>query len=340
MPTLHLIDDHSTQACPNVMAAIRDRMTAEGGGHPLLLLGAPGLERLARRAGIDNTDRIAPPFGSVRLTPNPIRRWVKARPRFDRIHCWSLNALQSAGFVFTNTPTQLSLFHRPDPAQLIRLRKFCKSPWAHPIRVVTHTTSLRDELISAGITAEIDPTMQHVTDAPPQKRPSRPDLRNMWHAPESSDRVVALLSDHPSQVNAMDAAATVCLAGASLSGDQGQPLNIKLLMHPDQRNRQRAQYFLTDQSDRHRVVQDVRTLNPREILAGCDAALALGPNAVGLSLHQALNMGTPVITDESAIVDTHGSPPPHLHIARSSAHKDLAHLLHQALTESRVLRAV
>ena len=340
MPTLHLIDADSTQACPAVMATVRQFLAKGDAGDRLLLLGGQPLEAMAKHVGIENTHRITPRFGHTRLAVRTIKRWLNTQPRFDQVHCWSLDALLAAGFLFTNTPMQMSCIHTLDPANLKRLRKFIKSPWSHPVRVVTHRRAWYDQLINGGIKAHVESAWLPSNAAPPPPSPSRAELRKGWGASETNHRVVALLSDHPSQTNALDAAAITCLAGASLTNPDGQRLAIKLLIHPAQRNRQRAQYFLADQSDYHRVVQDVRTAEPWDILSGCDAALALGPDAEELSLQWAINAGIPVIFADAEKIDPSHSNQPHLHVAPSSEHKDAAHLLHQALNESTVAQTL
>lgn len=340
MSTLHLIDADSTQACPAVMSLIGDRIRSSSDSEdPLLLLGGAPLVQLAHEAGISHAQRLRVPFGNPRLT-RAIDPWVRSQKHFTKIHCWSIGAVSLAVDTWRNTPIELSLVHRPTDQQVLQLKRALRRAPMSKIRVCTLSDPIRKQATPADVSAEVDQTLSRQPDGRPVHTPSADDLRTQWQAPRDSRRVVALLNDHPSQTNAMDAAAVVCLAGASLTDDQGRTLGIKLLMHPGQHNRQRAQYFLADQSDRHRVVQDVRAINPRAILPACDAALALGPNAAGLSLHQALDAGLPVITAGPTIVDTHGSPPPHLYIARSSAHKDIAHLLHTALSASRVLHAI
>ncbi len=340
MPTLHLIDGQSTQACPAVMSVLRAWLARGDEADRLLLLGGRPLEVMARGAGIEKVHRIAPRFGRTRLTTRPIKRWLQTQPGFDHVHAWSLDAMLGTGFVFHDTPMKLSSLHTLNPAELKQLRKFCKSPWPSPVQVVTHSQAWCDQLSACGINAEIEPTLLPAPPEPPAAPPLSDSTRVQGHALESNHRTVALLSDHPSQADAMHAAAIACLAGASLLDDTGQPLGIRLVVHPEQVNRQRAQYFLADQSDTHRVVQDVRAAELWKLLQDCDAALAIGPNAGGLSLHTALNAGIDVITDNPVVADDTPSPPPHLHIARSSAHKDVAHMLHQALMGARAMPAV
>ncbi len=336
MPTLHLIDADSSQACPAVMSIIHRSIHATPNGDRLLLLGGQPLQNLARQAGIGDTHRIRVPFGKAYLGQRKIKDWLHTQPRFSAAYCWSVDALQAAVAAFSQAPIRLSLVHTPTPSKLKHLRRMIDNRRAGPIRVHVCTDTLRNRLGTAGIRAEVDSTLSVFTEHPPAPPPSTDDLRNDWGACDPSRRVVALLSDHPSQVDAAQAAAIAVLAGASLSDGRGNPQTITLLMHPDQLNRRRAQLFLADQSAGHRVVQDARMHCPWLILHGCDAALALDVDAGGLSLRWALGLGVPVIASANGPAGELTGGEAGLALSPSNAHKDLAHLLHVALSRPAV----
>lgn len=338
MPTLHLIDADSSQACPAVMALIQSVINTQTQDR-LLILGGRPLLQLALDAGIEQTHRASLPFGHAPLAPRTLKAWIKTQPRFDRAHAWSIRSLQTAGFLLKKPATTLSLVHTPTPADLKRLKRITTSHYDNPIRIDTGTASIRQTLRDFGLPCEVEPSLTQ----PPLTIGTRPDtaaLRRDWHACDDHHRVVAVLSDHPSLANALDASAITCLAGASLTDSLGRPLTITLLMHPDQHNRKRAQAFLAEQSDSHRVIQDVRIAEPRAVLHACDAALGLGRDLGGLSFHHALAMGTPTVTANNPSTCPTGHAPPNLHPALSAAPKDLAHQLHQALMGSRVAQGV
>jgi len=338
MPILHLIDANSTQACPAVMAVIAQRIAANDPNDQLLILGGNPLMKQAQAAGINNLHRFKFFFGNPRFNRD-IKPWAQNQKPFAAIHCWSLGAMRLAVDLWPDEPIRLTVVHRLTDEHVINIKAAQKRKRDSSIQIYTLTRSMADRLAKADVSAEIDTSLTQTSISGSGIPLSEDEQKRDWHGNDPSHRVVALLSDHPSQVNAMDAAALVCLAGASLTDSLGQPLRIQLLMHPGQRNRQRAQYFLADQSDYHRVLQDVRTTEPWDILAGCHAALALGPDAEGLSLHHALHAGVPVITDGPSIAGDH-APPPHLHVARSNAHKDVAHLLHLALNKTDAAQVV
>jgi hypothetical protein len=350
MPTLHLIDADSSQACPAVMSAIR-RSMADGCGDDrlLLLFGGRPLVDLAHRAGIEQVHPIQTPIGGVYLAHRKIKGWLETQPGFDRVHCWSIDALDASARAFVDTPIHLSVVHTPRATKLNHLKRIVLNRRDDRVRVHTSTATLRGQLNSVGVTSDVDPSLTDISEGSPAHALSKTDLRGQWHAGGSNHRVVALLSDHPSLADAVDAASIVCLAGASLVDGHGQPQTITLLMHPDQRHRRRAQYFLADQSDGHRVIQDARAVEPWLVLPGCDAVLAIGPDAGGLSLGWALASGIPVVaapTPAPGFIPelTPGVTPTttgqikqeaggftQLRIARSDAHKDLAHVLHGVL---------
>ena len=342
MPTLHLIDADRSQACPAVMSAIRRLMDTGGADDRLLLIGGQPLSDLAQQAGIHHRHRVSAPFSKTYLAKRGVYYWLSTQPGYDLAHCWSVGTLQMAASVLPETPIRLSLIHKPTPGKLTLLKWIIMDQQEARIRVGTWSPALRDQLSAVGIPAEIDPGLTELAQPPdtpgaPGSPPlSKADLRRQWHASDPSRRVVALLSDHPVLADAVDAAWIVCLAGASLA--DGVPQTITLLIHPQQHNRQRAQNFLADQPIDHRVIQESRVTRPWLILPACDAVLALGRDAGGLSLRWALAGGVPVIASEAGPAGGLGGlsgglvPDSPLHLAPSGDHKDLAHVLHGVLS--------
>ncbi len=335
MPTLHLIDADSTQACPAVLDIIRRRIQlSHNPDDRLLLLGGGPLVKDALAVGIHHARRLTVPFNNPRLA-RAIRPWAKHQKPFEHIRCWSPGVLLLAVDHWPDTPKELMLVHRPTDKQIAKVKWALTRRNTGPIQINTLTDVIRNHLDLAGVRARVDPALTPTREDAAKPQPSQADLRNGWGACDPSHRVVALLSDHAFLVDATQAAAITSLAGASLADGNGKPQTITLVVHPDQLNRQRAQRFLADQSVGHRVVQDTRMRCPWLILQGCDAALALGQDAGGLSLRWALGMGLPTITSTEGPGGEAGglaSDKVQLVLSPSNAHKDLAHALQGVLT--------
>jgi len=336
MPTLHLIDADSIQACPAVLRAVRRAIeSSQNREDRLLLLGGQPLGEDARRAGLDSGDRIAVPFGKAWLGQRRIKHWLRAQRGFDLAACWSINTLHAAKFTLPETPKLLTLVHTPAYSGLKRLKHMVQNHHDRPVRVCAATGALCERLDGLGIRAQVDPTLTDIGPPPPAPPPLRTDLRHDWGVSGPNHWVVGVLSDHPSQADALDAVTLTCLAGVSLSACLGRPQTITLVMHPGQRHRGRAQRFLTDQPVGPRIVQDTRMNQPWRVLPGCDVALALGRDAGGLSLFWALGQGLPVIASARGPAGELGNRPANaqVHLANSDAPKDLAHVLHGVLTD-------
>jgi hypothetical protein len=335
MPTLHLIDADSSQACPAILLTVRQALgTTQHNDDRLLLLGGQPLEDAARQAGIDITDRIAVPRGKACLGLHAIKYWLRKHPGFDRVHCWSIGALQATRFILPNTPMQISLAHTPTAYELQRLKKIFHGRVAAHLRVHAGTHAIRDRLALIGVSAEIDPSLTTLQADAARTDQTRDEIRRGWGVSDPKHRVVALLSDHPSLVDATDAAAVLCLISSTVPGKTCNSNVITLVIHPLQLNRYRAQNSLASQAAGHRVVQDQRMNCPWSVLHGSDAALALGQDAGGLSLLWALSSGLPVITSENGPTHERVSDSGSVILSPTNAHKDLAHALQRALVNT------
>jgi hypothetical protein len=333
MPTLHLIDADSTQACPAVFSTIRAALACTGQPDDrLLLLGGRPLRDAASDAGIDATHQIAVPFGKAVLGLPALRRWARSQTAFDLIHCWSPGALHAASIVFGQAPIQLSLAHTPNRSQTKRLARITRSKKQGRVRILTDTEALARRLKTDNVNCETAPLPRTHDAVQPMSASKRRSLRNHWGVRGDHGRVVALLSDDPRMVDAIDAALVAVMGCATLIGRDDGPLTIHLLMHPMQHNRRRAEELLACQPVKIRMVQDARVAEPWAVLGGCDTALAPGPDAGGLSLRWAVELGLPVIAPCTAddLDDGHAN----LRRSPSAMHKDLAHLLHDALGDA------
>jgi hypothetical protein len=372
MPTLYLIDADSSQACPAVLEVIRRRI--ESSRHPgdrLVLLGGSPLVRDAQAVGIHHAHRVSVRFGNTRLTriavetraswpaitanPRQNRRlgadwhahglsrkritralgpWARSREPFGLIDCWSPGALSLAVDHWPDTPKALTLVHRPTGRQLAGIKHALTRPTPGPVRINTPTRWLSALLAASGVQAETVPLPPQAAGHDPARDAGRETLRRCWGADGRGRVVVALLSDHPGLADAIDAAMITTLAVATLNEDGGEPTGMTLLVHPDQLHRQRAQDFLDFLAVGHRVVQEARLGCPWRILHGCDAALALGPDAGGLSLGWALSGGLPVVASANGSAGERPGGDGNPVVSASDAHKDLAHALHGVLEGS------
>jgi len=114
-----------------------------------------------------------------------------------------------------------------------------------------------------------------VIDPTPPADPAPADrerLRRGWGI-DNDTPVVALLSDPAPVADAWTAALVVSLVRTA-SGRR-----VRLLVHPLQHRRARAQDHLDRGPDADLFVQDARLAHPESVLAGCDALLFVNPRA-------------------------------------------------------------
>lgn len=127
------------------------------------------------------------------------------------------------------------------------------------------------------------------SDPEPAAPAQRAALRRGWGITDDTP-VVALLSDPPAAADAWIAAMTVGLVRAASGG------NMRLLLHPQQHRRARAQDHLDRGPDADLFIQDARLARPETVLAGCDAALFLddpAPRAARHAVAAALPVAAP-----------------------------------------------
>lgn len=166
------------------------------------------------------------------------------------------------------------------------------------------------------------------------QRDRRQELRRSWGVNDERRPVIALLSDHPDLTDALGGATIACLAGETLTNPDASPAGVTLLTHPGHRRRRHAQEYLVNQDHHHHIVQDDRLGCPWLVLPGCDAALAIGPDAGGLSLAWASACGLPIILQANGCALEDLSDTQNVLLSPSPQHKDAAHLLHGLLVES------
>jgi glycosyltransferase involved in cell wall biosynthesis len=338
MPVLHLIDGHSPQACATTLALL-----AESFGHPragpqrLLILGPTALRRAAASAGIplDRTDAVLSvgvPGGRALAGYFTARRRLPdllAGDRVDLVHCWSLGALCLATLLFRDTPRVLTVTADPQPSGLRWLRSLARAG-PRGLALLPISATLRRTLLGAGIPEPLIHVLAPGIDLGRASSADRTLLRQRWGATDPQIRIVALLSDPPHAADSLDAILAVNLAAES---QRAGGYELRLLIHPEQRHRRRAQNVAAALGHPQRIVVEEALAQPWEVLAGCDLALAQGPHAGGLSLRWALAAGAGIVADATdpvseAVEDHHGAL-----LAKPGSAKALAHRMTQMLAD-------
>ena len=337
MPTLFVIDADSTQACPAALAVLNAQRRADD---RFLLLGGTPMREAARRAGIagDAAVLLPPPPRQTPLGFSALKNWLQTQDEFKHVCCGSVPALRSAARwlpCFSRAQVLLTLFHTPGENDCRRLLRHTRRS-VLSIRVATD--ALKNRLVVLGVSEASVVVQPPTLDTSWIKPGERGVWRKRWGIQGDRRQVVALLSDHPGMVNAIDGAAVTCMAGGTLTDESGDDVGLTLLAHPDQMNRLRAQDFLDQQGGRHRVVQEPAMAEPWCVLPGCDAALALGPDAGGISAFWAQQAGVPIIAPPTELTHEIAAGSDKTHIARADLHKDLAHELHSVIIDPAMVR--
>lgn len=120
----------------------------------------------------------------------------------------------------------------------------------------------------------------------------RDRLRRAWGIHDDTP-VVALLGDPPAAADAWTAALVLSLVRTA-SGRR-----VRLLVHPLQHRRARAQDHLDRGPDADLFLQDARLAHPESVLAGCDALLFVNPRGGGGAARHAVAAGLPVAAPDT-----------------------------------------
>ena len=299
MRVLHLIDAHSSQASSSTLALLAESYDRLGHiDQHAVLLGGAALTDAAQAAGLKNITTLGVPLGQPLLGWVAIKKHTRTLGPIDLVHCWSLPTLAIAALQMRSTPRVLTLTIPPNPKQAHWLRVISREargptvvlPISSTIRRATLAGGAREDavhLLRPGISmSRVDPS-------------ARNRLRKQWGAEQDTTHVIALLSDPPHAADTFHAAMALCMARDSAAHPTGK---LKLLTHPDQKNRLRAQTMHRYLGIHDAIIQEPRLAQPWDVLPGCDAALAIGPHAGGLSLLWATAAGIPVIGEATYAV--------------------------------------
>jgi hypothetical protein len=164
-----------------------------------------------------------------------------------------------------------------------------------------------------------------VNDSQQRPTPDREATRRRWSLPTPETPVVMLLSDPPTAADAGAAAMVINLAAESTGHEW------RLLVHPEQRGRRRAQRVLDELGVGSRLIQDEQMQWPPRLLPGVDAVL-LGTAPAPLTAGLALAAHRPVVAPDRPCHRSILPTSPLVHLAPTDQPKKLAdRLQHDAL---------
>jgi hypothetical protein len=339
MRVLHLIDAAGFQATGTTLALMAESLGRLGATQQqVLLAGPPAFEALAHQSGVTATHRVAVPNGQAVLGWPRIAAAIRAAVAggVDLVHCWSVGTLSVATTVLPRVPKLLTVTAPPSHRGVHWLR-FVISESRAAIALLPLSNTVRRTLLEGGVAASAVHVLRPGIDQGRVRHTTRALLRESWDAADPNIRVVALLSDPATSADAHHASLAALLASDILasrrrapSGEQ-QP-RLRLLVHPDQRNRLRAQRMARDVGQGHCIVQEPRVGAPWEILPGCDAALCVAGYS-GLSLLWAMAANVPIIAEAtyaaSEVVEDHHSAL----LAKADRPASVAHRLTELLPD-------
>lgn len=333
MEAWHLVDAAYAQACSTTLALLaQSRGRMPGVNERVILLGGRSLRRDAESAGVRVDHQIGVPSGHGVLGWPAVWRRVRDLPPPDLLHCWSPGAALTAALFPWRVPRLLTLTMPLSPrAQRVLVAMSRVSP--HPWTVLSCNATLRHDLICRGI----DPQRVHVLRPAVDMGlldPGRRDaLRAAWGVVEPDTIVVATVADPTTSADAELAMMVAALADFSR---QIERTTIRVLVDPASRHRRRAVGHTRAVGHGERVITDAALATPWRVLPGCDAVLAVGESAGGLSLLWSMAAGVPIVADATSsigeILEDHHSAL----LAPPRDTKRLAHRLRQVIDDSQL----
>ncbi len=198
---------------------------------------------------------------------------------FDLIHCWSVGAFILSSLSWPTVPRVLTLTTPPSPAATRWLRVLTQESGDRCVLLPISAT-LRHAVLSAGVNGERVHVLRPGLSLGLVEPRTRLALREQWGVTNERTKIVMLLSDPPQAGDTVAAIMAVGLAEESFR-DREQPLEFRVVVHPDQRHRRRAQALCRHLGRLTRVIQEPAAACPWTVLPGCDYALALGDSSPG-----------------------------------------------------------
>ena len=346
MRVLHLIDAAGPQATGTTLALLKDSQPPPGsGGARVVLLGGSKLRLAAHGSGIRNPAALGVPFGHALGGIAAVKRMLKDWGRFDLIHTWSIGTLVLATLLQPRCPRVLTLTIPPTKRQAGWLGVLTTIPGASRSVLLPISNTIRRAVLSAGSPKACVHVLRPSIDLGRIPRDRGQALRAAWGIHDDHTKVVALLGDPLGAADAMDAMMAVGLAAESYGS--ARPDRLRLLLHPDQHRRTRAQHALQIVGRSRRLSQEPGLAHPWTVLPGCDVALVPaapctgavsnnGPDLQsggGLSLLWAMAANVPIVGEATygtseIVEDRHSAL-----LARPRAPRFLAHRIRQVLDD-------
>ena len=283
-PPLHVIDEADPQMSLCLLAHLADL------GEPVWMLGTPKLRRAAASVGLGFEACFTTPAGRSDWWIPGVRHAVHHLEPARPVHVWSLRLAQTIRQLGWGGPLvvhQLAPQPSPDWERLRELLPQCDTC------IVLYDPHAKQAALDLGWPRE-HIGLGHLDSYRFQARSglSRAAARQCWDLGDDRIPVVALLSDPPTAADATSATMAINLIAESSQRE------LRLLVHPEQAGRPRAQCILDDLGVGDRLIQDAAIATPWEILSGVDAVL-LGGDTAMLSCGYAIGRNLPVVSPNS-----------------------------------------
>jgi glycosyltransferase involved in cell wall biosynthesis len=243
----------------------------------------------------------------------------------DLMHCWSSGAMGLAAVLFRRTPKLLTLTLPPAPSDARWLRAIT-SVAASRSALLPINSTIHREILTRGVPPRSAHVLRPGLDLGQVAPSHRQCLRNQWDVDHDA-KIAVLVSDPPAAADAMPAALAIAMA------EEASGHRIYLLIHPDSQNRRRAQRDMDHQGKSNRLILDYRTSEPWRVMPGCDVAVAVGPDAGGLSLLWAMCANLPIVGEATYAISENVEDRHSALLAKPGQHTKLAHHLSHILSD-------
>lgn len=298
MRILHLLDQASPEANPGTLRVLQAACDAQPEhDHQVVLMGGTPLASYAEAAGLKQGRVIGVPSGRAANGAVTLAPLLEQLQPIDMIHAWSPACAAMVCARYARIPAMLTVcraLDESDRQQLDRARMLNSS--LH-LLVTHHAAALELAQVhwpADGITLAPLP-VQPLSSRP--DRPGRDALQSRWGGGSLQTKVGLLLCDCLPGPDASDAVLAVAVAEHILHSDG---VSLKVLVHPDQTGRLRADRAAAELGHVHRLVSEPATLAPWLLTTGCDFALAVGQDGNVHSIVHAMAAGLPVIAERQS----------------------------------------
>jgi hypothetical protein len=272
---VHVLEQSGAAASPAGLACVSGWLAAAAGEQRVLLVGDRRLAREARAVGVPVDARVGAARGQAVWNPVGFRRAVRRLGPVGRFHCWSYGATAACGWFWPDVPQTVNLMRRPSEWQLRLVQgSQRRGGW----NLVSPARPISDWL------------QRRVRPGEVQTVPPVAALSEAWPTLEDDEEAgsplrIALLSDPPTAGDARMAMLATGLAWESLHGRGDGAAWPRLLVHPAQCGRSRAEANLRRFGRESLMRQCAELGRPGGVVPQCDGVLVLGecPAAVALA---------------------------------------------------------